>query len=192
MKTIYLVRHGETIYTEEKKVQGRTDVGLSDLGRQTARRLGEFLSSFAIDEIYMSPLSRAVETARIINGILQLPAPTTRQELMERDLGIFEGSRHDSDGYDLLRVSFNSGDMAFRPLGGESYQDVVYRIKPFTDYLLQKLASKVLIVGHAGVNKVVMGILLDRVQEVYIHCNPQHNEVYEIDITGKQMQIHKV
>lgn len=91
MKTIfYLVRHGETAWNAEGKLQGHTDIPLSDVGRAQARTLANELVDMHVDTIYASPLSRAVETATIIGEVLSLPI-NIDVGLKERNSGKLEG-----------------------------------------------------------------------------------------------------
>ncbi len=66
MTTLLLVRHGETDWNAEGRLQGHTDRPLSDYGRRQARRLGEELEGEGLEAIYSSDLARAHETAEIV------------------------------------------------------------------------------------------------------------------------------
>ena len=80
---IYLIRHGATRYNEEHRYQGITDVPLSPAGRTALKR-----ADFCPETVYVSPLSRARETAAILfPGAKQIVIPDFR----EMDFGIFEG-----------------------------------------------------------------------------------------------------
>ena len=63
---LYVVRHGETIWNVEKKVQGITDIPLTDKGRSDAEQLQDLISTLNIDVVISSPLDRARETAKIL------------------------------------------------------------------------------------------------------------------------------
>lgn len=89
MKLI-LIRHGETRWNREKKVQGTTDIELDDMGVEQARRLALALKGEKIDAIYASPLKRAYETARIIGQFHQGPIHV-EEGLVEMNQGDFEG-----------------------------------------------------------------------------------------------------
>ena len=65
---LYIVRHGETDWNNEKKLQGRSDVPLNDYGRELAYITSEALKDVKFDAIYSSPLIRAYETATILKG----------------------------------------------------------------------------------------------------------------------------
>ena len=70
---IYIVRHGETVWNKKKLLQGRTDIELSDKGRELARITGENLRDTHFDMVFSSPLKRAYETASLIVGGRDIP-----------------------------------------------------------------------------------------------------------------------
>src|SRR5690349_11779156 len=90
--TLLLVRHGETDWNAEGRLQGHTDRPLNDYGREQARRLAEQLEQ--IDAVYASDLSRARETAEIVAGRLGLPV-VIDPDLREKDWGTWEGLTSD-------------------------------------------------------------------------------------------------
>ena len=92
---IVLIRHGQTDWNVEERLQGSTDVPLNDRGRQEARALAHRLRAGPAewDVLVSSPLGRAVETARIIGGVLGLELAATCGEHVERGFGAHEGSR---------------------------------------------------------------------------------------------------
>ncbi|MFL0566670.1 histidine phosphatase family protein [Microbacterium sp. 179-I 1D1 NHS] len=95
MTLLTLVRHGETDWNRNRRIQGSTDIPLNDTGREQARAAGlalaEVLDRSTPTVIASSDLSRASETARIIAGILDLPEPRAYPELRERGYGDAEG-----------------------------------------------------------------------------------------------------
>lgn len=88
--TFYLIRHGETAWNVEGRMQGHSDIPLGDNGREQAQHVAQTLSHISIDAIYSSPLSRAAETAKIISETVGLPV-TINEGLKERNLGTLEG-----------------------------------------------------------------------------------------------------
>ena len=88
---LYLVRHGETAWNSQRRIQGTTDIPLNDTGREQAARTGRLLARREWDAVVASPLSRALETASIIAAELGLPEPTTDDRLVERNYGEAEG-----------------------------------------------------------------------------------------------------
>ena len=90
MTTLLLVRHGETDWNAEGRLQGHTDRPLSDYGRRQARRLGEELEGEGLEAIYSSDLARAHETAEIVGERLGRPVALD-PDLREKDWGTWEG-----------------------------------------------------------------------------------------------------
>ena len=90
MTTLLLVRHGETDWNADGRLQGQTDRPLSDYGREQARQLAEDLQGEGFDAIYSSDLSRARETAEIVGARLGLRVELD-PDLREKDWGNWEG-----------------------------------------------------------------------------------------------------
>src|SRR5438105_5702187 len=90
MTTLLLVRHGETDWNADGRLQGHTDRPLSDFGRRQARQLADELAGEELEAIYTSDLSRARETAEIIGDRLGL-ATVLDPDLREKDWGTWEG-----------------------------------------------------------------------------------------------------
>jgi broad specificity phosphatase PhoE len=87
---VWLVRHGETEWAKLGRHTGRTDIPLTDPGRDQARALGRRLAGHAFGTVLTSPLSRAAETA-VIAGFGEVAVHD--DDLMEWDYGAFEGRR---------------------------------------------------------------------------------------------------
>ena len=90
MTTLLLVRHGETDWNAEGRLQGHTDRPLSDYGRRQAERLAEELDGEELEAIYSSDLARARDTAEIVGRKLGLPT-VLDPDLREKDWGTWEG-----------------------------------------------------------------------------------------------------
>jgi len=88
--TLLLVRHGETDWNAEGRLQGQTDRPLSDFGRQQARELAVELEGEELEAIYSSDLARARDTAEIVGERLGLPVRLD-PDLREKDWGTWEG-----------------------------------------------------------------------------------------------------
>lgn len=86
-----LVRHGETDWNKEKRLQGRTDIALNDNGRFHATKAGEYLKQYTWDRIITSPLLRAKETAEIISRVLDINEVSIDDNVIERNYGLAEG-----------------------------------------------------------------------------------------------------
>ena len=92
MLQLCFVRHGETDWNRQGRIQGRTDVPLNDTGRAQARELASTLSFEHWHGVVSSPLLRADETAQIVARELRLPDPRHLAELAERGYGEAEGT----------------------------------------------------------------------------------------------------
>ena len=91
MTTLLLVRHGETDWNADGRLQGQTDRPLSDFGRRQAGHLADELAADGkLEAIYSSDLSRARETAEIVGARVGLPV-TLDADLREKDWGTWEG-----------------------------------------------------------------------------------------------------
>ena len=90
MTTLLLVRHGETDWNAEGRLQGHTDRPLNDFGRRQAKELADRLAGEGADAIYTSDLARAKETAEIVGERLGLTV-VVDPDLREKDWGTWEG-----------------------------------------------------------------------------------------------------
>ncbi|WP_461170195.1 histidine phosphatase family protein [Arthrobacter sp. Z1-15] len=88
---LVLVRHGETDWNRERRLQGRTDNPLNEVGRAQARKAGQLLAANQWDVVVSSPLKRAVQTAHLIAEALGLQPAGIVPGLVERDYGPAEG-----------------------------------------------------------------------------------------------------
>ncbi len=89
--TFCLLRHGETDWNTQGRLQGREDIPINDVGREQARLAAEYLTDPAWELIASSPLRRALETAEIISAIASIPELVVVQDLAERDFGAASG-----------------------------------------------------------------------------------------------------
>jgi 2,3-bisphosphoglycerate-dependent phosphoglycerate mutase len=91
---IIAVRHGETAWNVDARIQGQLDIGLNDTGRWQARRVGQALADEPVSAVYSSDLMRAHATAQpIAEAVGQAVVPETG--LRERRFGMFEGKTFD-------------------------------------------------------------------------------------------------
>jgi len=162
MGKLYIVRHGETEWNSQGRVQGHTDIPLSEAGRQQAQYTAERLKNVNFDIAYSSDLSRTSETAQIILGKRNIQV-NTLTSLREYNKGVFEGltveeySQRYPDQYDASLIN----DLDFAPESGESIRDVSERMSEFGTFVKsQHLNDDVLIVGHGGALRSLVADLL--------------------------------
>lgn len=145
---LWLIRHGETDWNRERRIQGQQPNPLSALGELQARQLGARLAGERFDAVYASDLKRAVQTAA-----LALPgyAPVYDARLREVGRGVLEGQL----GADLVGEQRDlyaavQGDLLnVRPPGGENYRDVGVRAVAWLESLPE--VGKIAAVTHGGV-----------------------------------------
>ncbi len=163
MGIIYISRHGETEWNVAGRIQGHTDVSLSERGREQARMLGRRLSSVRIDAAYSSDLSRAAETARVALGERDVPITFT-EELREYNKGVFEGLTEDEyrEKYPELYEPSMVNDLDFAPPGGETIRETSTRLAGIVQRVKDAhLDESALIVGHGGSLRAGIVSLLD-------------------------------
>ncbi len=157
MGRLLLVRHGETPWNLDGRLQGSTDVDLSEKGREQARLVGRRLSTTAIDLAYSSNQSRARETAEIIlegRDVEGRDVPLHAiPELRERSHGVFEGltAKERRQRYPDLFAASLLNNLDFAPTGGETFRQTNRRMAAWAqDFRDAHLDSTVLVVGHGG------------------------------------------
>lgn len=151
---IIAIRHGETSWNVDARIQGQLDIGLNDNGRWQARRVGEALAGEPISAVYSSDLSRAHATAEHVAqkiGVAVVP----HRGLRERSFGMFEGKT-----FDEIHANWPEHAQNWRkripewqpPEGGESLLELRARVTR----TLQELAERhpgeqIVVVAHGGV-----------------------------------------
>lgn len=154
---ICLVRHGETEWNAERRIQGQIDIGLNETGRRQAAAAGRWLQTAGIGALYSSDLQRATTTAEALGAALGL-VPVLVPEMRERRYGVFEGLTYDEAkarhpaGYAAFEG--RNADYAFE--NGESLKAMYARV---TDKLQTIAAAhpgqNVVIVLHGGVLDII-------------------------------------
>lgn len=160
----YIVRHGETDWNLENKIQGQTDTDLNDNGRKQAEELADRVARelSGIKKIYSSRQKRALETAQIIGRRLSV-SPIVYQGLEEINLGKWEGYT-----WRQVREEFKEEYQVWHqnrryqvPPEGESYQQLLDRLLPALDDIVRKEGQDVLIVTHSAVIMTLMSYVYD-------------------------------
>lgn len=146
---IYFVRHGETDYNKQGKLQGQLDIPLNEKGREQAETARDNLKDTKIGRIICSPLKRAFETAQIINEKYHLEIePDDR--LKEICGGDMQG-RVISDLPKQLHIEYHKDPTKF---GGESLSKFCERVFSLMKEI-ENLDENILIVSHAGVYRAI-------------------------------------
>ncbi|HWD61977.1 MAG TPA: histidine phosphatase family protein [Humibacter sp.] len=137
-----LVRHGETDWNLQRRIQGSTDVPLNETGRGQARLAGEGVAGVGYSTIHSSPQARALETAGLIAAVAGLGEPDTHYDLREREFGPAEGM---TDREIALRFPHGIP-------GQETRDSVVERALPVLLRLAERhVGEAILVVTHGAV-----------------------------------------
>lgn len=158
---IYLVRHGQTEWNEERRFQGWKDSALTAKGRDDSRKLAESLVHIEFDQIYSSPLGRAMETARYIKTGRDLEI-IPYEAFKEMNFGEWEGML-DKDVKTLYpeeHFNFWNRPHLFKPFGGESFEELRERVEKGLYGLLEMAeGERVIVVSHTFVIKTILSII---------------------------------
>ena len=185
-RNIYLVRHGAIeVEGNGKCFLGQLDAPLSSKGIGQVRRLHDDLRDTPFSAVYCSDLKRSVETAAILTESRPDLVAFRRPELREIDLGEWEGlsfeevksaypEEFQQRGWDIVH---------YQPPSGESFFDCTKRVIPAFYNLLHTTKGNILVVGHAGVNRIILCQVLGRsladlfdIQQDYACVNLIHYE----------------
>lgn len=152
---IIAIRHGETDWNADARIQGQRDVPLNDKGRWQAQRTAQVLADGdePVAAIYSSDLARALDTARSIGLALGMAVGTDRR-LRERGFGDFEGRTFTEleQNFPLDTARWRARDAEWAPPGGETLVALGERIQAATDELArQHLGGLIVLVAHGGV-----------------------------------------
>lgn len=155
--TLYLVRHGDSRRDEVKRYIGQCDPPLNPRGRDQARFLNRQLAHVDFRRIYCSDLLRCQQTARIVAGV-QGRGLRPVKALREIALGSWDGHPvreiHRRFPGEYERRGANIVD--YRPPGGESFRDLQARVLPAFLDVMQRETGPILMIGHAGVNRIIL------------------------------------
>lgn len=160
---LILIRHGETDWNREGRLQGGQDIPLNDLGRsqaaEAAERLRTLAPGFAALDYIGSPMQRARETMDILRRTLDLAPGAYRLDdrLKELTFGSWEGyTWRDIRKAEREQAQLRERDKwSFVPPGGESYAMLAERIRP----VLQELTGETVLVSHGGVARAVLALV---------------------------------
>ena len=165
---LIFVRHGETAYNAENRLQGQLDIPLNARGREQARTVGGTLRSLVGREIdrlekaqafFASPLVRARETMEIARDAMGLEPERYHLDpvLKELSFGAWEGlTWSEIEAKDAKGLRARREDRwTFAPEGGESYAMLADRLRPWLD----GLSEHAFVISHGGVARVLMALI---------------------------------
>lgn len=193
---IYLVRHGETEWNKEYRLQGQADTQLNDYGRELAVITAEALKEIPFDVIYHSPLSRAAETAVILKRDRKIEC-IADERIKEMNFGTAEGCH-------ILSIKKDPKDPMYNflkhpgnyvpPENGESFEEVAVRSAAFMKEAILPLEKKyknVLIVAHGAVNRTILNAIAGIPVSDFWNIRLKNCAVSIIDLTDGQLTLEQ-
>jgi probable phosphoglycerate mutase len=178
--TVVLLRHGETDWNRNDRVQGWAAVPLNERGREQARTTGRQLSSdYDFDRVVASDLRRTKETTALVRDCGDYPEPTFDSGWRERDFGVFQGFT-DPDLFGTFPeydTATGRDSVETTPPDGESFLDARERVFDAWDRLLDDADGDetVLVITHGGPIYIMLGHVKEMALPDAIETHSQHN-----------------
>jgi broad specificity phosphatase PhoE len=163
---LYLIRHGQTSWNAQKRLQGHTDIALNEAGLAEAELVAQEFAGRRLGGIYSSPLQRAHGTARIINRPHQHEIKLY-DGLKESTFGSLDGIHVDEYHAKCTEIIPHFHEMTYQERlhfklveDAESYFEVYARVRPVLDDIIQNhLGEEVVVVAHGGVMQAVFAMI---------------------------------
>lgn len=156
LQVLYVLRHGQTEWNAQRRMQGRLNSPLTDQGKVQADAHGAVLKQLGgVDRLWVSSAGRAQQTAELVNAHLQAPMQLC-SDLVERDCGAWAGKTladveaQDAEGLQALRAD----PYRYRPGGGENLIDLGARIAPLIPQI--KEVERAAVISHGVVTKALL------------------------------------
>ena len=177
-RSFYFIRHGQTDWNAERRIQGQMDIPLNEAGREQARSAIPYFKDLGIDLIVSSPLSRAYETGEIIAN--DLAAPINKHDgLKERAFNSHEGDCL----YDIRKKNDELSEAGFDDIGFFKLP-AMEKIDLFKERVTNGVKNiidenhdkKILIVGHGGIYRVLYKALKGDIKDYSHNAVPYYFE----------------
>jgi probable phosphoglycerate mutase len=178
---IYLLRHGETVWNVERRIQGSQDSALTPRGRDQARRMGDLLARAIPDlpdySLQVSPLGRARETALLVAGQISL-RPVVDERIAEVSLGCWDGlTRGEVEArFPGALAGASRHDWYFRSPDGESFEAALARARAW----LATSAGQVIAVSHGLIGRLIRGCYVGLPAEAMLRLPTSQGGVYRL------------
>jgi probable phosphoglycerate mutase len=180
---IILVRHGQTEWNVERRMQGRLESSLTDLGRRQARAMGGLVRELVRREhgdwrLVSSPLSRAHDTAHEISEATGLPVELD-DRLAEQAFGDWEGRLRDEVALDHPEL-FRTPAWLFAAPGGETYDETLARASAFLADLPPEPHRRVIAVSHGVTGRLIRAAYAGLDRDAVLQMAVPQDAVYRL------------
>ena len=182
--TVYVVRHGQTDWNKDGRIQGGTDNPLNATGREQAAAMARLMAEVKVDAVYVSSHQRARQTAEVFQGRSPTVPIVAMDQLRERFFGKFEGA-NDKDPVIVADWNKRRFTWADDMEGGETLESQSRRAEAALKTIREKHPSggTVVIVGHGGMNPLLVAHLIGvPPQEGASAINQGNDEIYRIEL----------
>lgn len=172
---LLLIRHGESEFNAQGRVQGQLDVALTETGRQQAAALAERLAGEQLDAIFASPLERAYQTAQAVAARVGHEIRTD-ERLKEINAGVFQGLTREEmiARYPDQELRWTAREPDFRVTGGETRRELMERGRAALEAIRETGLQRVAVVSHgailAAALKGLLGIPVERGPFHFYNC----------------------
>ena len=181
MKELFFVRHGQTEWNAIRRMQGQWNSNLSELGKTQADINGKFLSTLDIKYLVSSPLDRTMQTTKIINKYLKLDINYDKR-IMEWDCGDWSGEMWDnvSQKWPEEFAAWQANQFFYRGPNCENYPDMIKRVSPFLEEILNTAYERIAIISHGVIGRVMVSTLLKHSPEDILLYGQSNDTVFHL------------
>lgn len=191
---LYIIRHGETAWNKEKRFQGQTDIPLAENGIELAKKVGKGMKDIHFDYIISSPLTRAIQTAKLIKGERNIPI-ITDERIQEISFGAWEGCSSMPGGEipdEYLKHFYTFPLKCVCPPNGESFQDVCARTAEFFEEIINETKfkdSNILISSHGAASRCLLHYLDEASEDIWKGCIPPNCAVSIVEVNNGKAEL---
>lgn len=159
MVRLILLRHGYSLFNKERRFSGHYDVPLDEIGKRQAQDAARYLvQNYAIDAVYSSDSSRAVDTVAPTANAFRLPIQKSEQ-LRELNVGLWAAHPFEEIAalYPEEYTNWTRDPSSARPTGGENYQELLIRAQKEIRKIANENEGKTVLIGtHGGLIRVLL------------------------------------
>lgn len=177
---IYVVRHGQTDYNVKRLFQGQTDVPLNRTGEKQAKEMAEKFKNVKVDNILVSPLLRARQTASYISNIKKIK-PLIEEDLKERSFGKMEGQANREECNIEMLLDFEKN---YEIYDVEPIQSFFKRVGECLKQIIKKYDGQdIVLVTHACVTQAI---------EYYFHGMPEDKNIEALALKNCEIRKYEI
>ena len=195
---LYIIRHGETVWNTQGRLQGKADIELNENGIRLAKITGEGMRDISFDLVISSPLKRAVETAKLVCEGKEVPL-LTDERIHEITFGEWEGLCCRGDNYQIPSPNFpdffKDPFSYVPPEGGESIRQVLERTKDFYEELIsvpEYQDKTILIAAHGCSSRALLYHMIEGEHSFWLDHVPANCSVTIVDIKEGKCTIEEL